>query len=101
MDFWRSLAGCAIVPISQLPPMDQRPAIEAALAAYLDAPLASFRILDSGWETTIFEFTLAGQSPRCSTLRANAPLVLRFYEGSRAHDKAVREVATLERLTVD
>jgi aminoglycoside phosphotransferase (APT) family kinase protein len=74
-------------------------AIESALAAYLGAPLARLRILDSGWETTIFEFVIGGKA--CRSLPAGLPLVLRFYEGSRAHDKAVREVATLERLTTD
>jgi aminoglycoside phosphotransferase (APT) family kinase protein len=74
-------------------------AIEAALAAYLEAPLNSIRILDSGWETTIFEFAVGAKSRRWAALPIATPLVLRFYEGSRAHDKAIREVATLERLT--
>ena len=72
--------------------------IERRLAAYLGASLASLRILDSGWETTIFEFVLATRSNPPVALPLATPLVLRFYEGSRAHDKSIREVAVLERL---
>ncbi|MGA2409932.1 MAG: hypothetical protein ABSG46_06020, partial [Candidatus Binataceae bacterium] len=72
--------------------------IECRLAAYLGAPLEHFRVLDSGWETTIFAFMLGARSARSAAIPAGTPLVLRFYEGSRAQDKSVREVATLERL---
>ena len=72
--------------------------IEPRLAAYLGAPLARVEILASGWETTIFEFVLSARSSRAAAMPIAAPLVLRFYEGSRALDKSVREVATIEHL---
>ena len=75
--------------------------IECGLAAYLGAPLERFKVLDSGWETTIFEFVLGSRSTRSGAIPRGTPLVLRFYEGSRAQDKSVREVATLERLAAD
>lgn len=68
--------------------------IRAPLAACLEADVAAIRVLASGWETTVFEFTLAAQSPRVEA-PARIPLVLRFYEGSRAGDKGRREAATM------
>jgi aminoglycoside phosphotransferase (APT) family kinase protein len=78
-----------MVPVSDI---DQR------LAAYLGAPLARIEILASGWETTVFEFALSARSSRAAALPIAIPLVLRFYEGSRAPDKSVREVAIIEHL---
>jgi aminoglycoside phosphotransferase (APT) family kinase protein len=75
--------------------------IEKRLTLYLEAPLASLKILDSGWETTIFEFVLATRSGRSARLPLATPLVLRFYEGSRAKDKSVRELTVLDRLAAD
>jgi aminoglycoside phosphotransferase (APT) family kinase protein len=75
--------------------------IEQRLAAYLGASLASLKVLDSGWETTIFEFVLATRSGRSANLPLAIPLVLRFYEGSLAKDKSLREVTVLERLAAD
>jgi len=75
--------------------------IEQRLAAYLSASLASLKVLDSGWETTIFEFVLGTRSGRSANLPLATPLVLRFYEGSRAQDKSVREVTVLDRLAAE
>jgi aminoglycoside phosphotransferase (APT) family kinase protein len=75
--------------------------IERRLAAYLNASLASFKILDAGWETIIFEFVLATRSGPSANLPLETPLVLRFYEGTRAQDKSLREVAVLRRLAAD
>ena len=75
--------------------------IEQRLAAYLEASLASLRILDSGWETTIFEFILGTRSGRSANLPLATPLVLRFYEGSSAKDKSVREITVFKCLAAN
>ena len=49
------------------------------------------RVLDSGWETTIYEFTVSARSARIAELPVNAPLVLRLFDGACAVDKAARE----------
>jgi aminoglycoside phosphotransferase (APT) family kinase protein len=72
--------------------------IEARLAAYLGTTIAGLRVLASGWETTVFEFAIGSPCSRAEQLPIGAPLVLRFYEGSRADDKGVREGATMRRL---
>jgi aminoglycoside phosphotransferase (APT) family kinase protein len=71
--------------------------IRPRLAACLDAEIAAMRVLASGWETTVFEFSLARPSPRVET-PVGVPLVLRFYEGSRASEKGPREEATMRLL---
>jgi aminoglycoside phosphotransferase (APT) family kinase protein len=68
------------------------------LAGYLGGTIASIRVLASGWETTVFEFRLGSRSPRTAQLPLAAPLVLRFYEGSRADDKGAREALTIRQL---
>jgi aminoglycoside phosphotransferase (APT) family kinase protein len=65
------------------------------LITYLDAEVVNLRILDSGWETTIFEFALDGRSARAPDLPLRSPLVLRVYDGVRADDKAMREARTM------
>ena len=75
--------------------------IEQRLTVYLEASLVSLKVLESGWETTIFEFVLATRSGRSAKLPLATPLVLRLYEGSRAKDKSVREVTALKRLAAD
>jgi aminoglycoside phosphotransferase (APT) family kinase protein len=69
------------------------------LAALLGARLSDFRILASGWETTVFEFALATGSSRVPELPLATPLVLRFYEGSRANQKGQHENVAITRLT--
>lgn len=67
------------------------PALSQRLAEYLGTGIVGLRVLDSGWETTIYEFTLGARSPRTLELPLNAPLVLRLFDGARAIDKATRE----------
>ncbi|MBF6560609.1 MAG: phosphotransferase [Candidatus Binataceae bacterium] len=69
--------------------------IARRLGIWLGAHLAHFRMLDSGWETTIFEFAIAARAARDPSLPVNAPLVLRLYEGPDADDKAARESRTI------
>ncbi len=67
------------------------PALAPRLADYLGTEVARIRVLDSGWETTIYEFTVGARSPRLPELPVNAPMVLRLFDGVRAIDKAARE----------
>ena len=69
--------------------------IQGRLEAYFGTPLIYFRVLASGWETMVFEFSLPMRSSRASELPAGQDLVLRFYQGSRAGDKANREAAVM------
>jgi len=73
--------------------------ISLRLSAYLDAPLASLRVLASGWETTVFEFALDRLSPRFRAVPVGSPLVLRFYQGAQADQKGTRENVTIDRLS--
>ena len=72
--------------------------IQRRLAAYLGTQVAHLRILASGWETTVFEFSLGACSPRQRELPVDRPLVLRCYQGSRAADKGTRESAIMRLL---
>jgi aminoglycoside phosphotransferase (APT) family kinase protein len=65
--------------------------VSRRLAAYLETPLDGLRVLASGWETTIFEFTPARRSPRLPEAESGRRLVLRCYAGTRAADKGGRE----------
>lgn len=73
--------------------------IRDRLARWLDAPVPSLKVLASGWETTVFEFTVERSCGRAATMPANAPLVLRFYQGALADDKGTREWATMSALS--
>jgi aminoglycoside phosphotransferase (APT) family kinase protein len=68
------------------------------LAAFLGAEIALIAVLGTGWETTIYEFTIGTRAARLQDLPVHAPLVLRLYDGVRAEDKAAREGATLSAL---
>jgi aminoglycoside phosphotransferase (APT) family kinase protein len=72
--------------------------IERLFSAWLGAArLASFNVLASGWETTVFEFRLATPcAPHA--LPANAPLVLRLYSGEQASIKGAREFCVMSEL---
>ena len=72
--------------------------IEQRLAAYLGAPLARLSVLASGWETTVFEFTLQSASRAFAAIPAGQSMVLRFYQGSAADAKGAREHTTIARL---
>jgi aminoglycoside phosphotransferase (APT) family kinase protein len=67
------------------------PALTSGLAAYLGTPVSRIAILDSGWETTIYEFAIASRSSRVPELPLHRPLVLRLFDGVGAEDKAARE----------
>ncbi|MGH7926072.1 MAG: phosphotransferase [Candidatus Binatus sp.] len=68
------------------------------LSAYLGAPAARLSILASGWETTVFEFTLQAASKSFAAIPVGQSMVLRFYQGSAADVKVAREHTTIERL---
>ena len=68
------------------------------LSSYLGAPVAQMRVLASGWETTVFEFTLESRSIVCASIPVGESVVLRFYQGSAADVKGNREHVTIDRL---
>jgi len=72
--------------------------IAQRLSAYLDAPVARLSVLASGWETTVFEFTLEAASKSFASIPVGVPMVLRFYQGSAADAKGDREHTTIDRL---
>ena len=72
--------------------------IAQRLSTYLGAPIARMSVLASGWETTVFEFTLEAVSKRFPSIPVGIPMVLRFYQGSAADAKGNRERITIERL---
>ncbi len=68
------------------------------LSSYLGAPVARVSVLASGWETTVFELTLEARSSVCPNIPVGQPVVLRFYQGSAADAKGIREHITIDRL---
>jgi aminoglycoside phosphotransferase (APT) family kinase protein len=64
--------------------------VQTRLTDYLGAEVDGFRVLASGWETTVFEFTLRS-APATVQLPDTRPLVLRFYHGPDAVRKGERE----------
>jgi len=72
--------------------------IEQRLSAYLGAKVARMSVLASGWETTVFEFTLEAASKSFAAIPVGQPMVLRFYQGSVADAKGAREHTTIDRL---
>jgi aminoglycoside phosphotransferase (APT) family kinase protein len=72
--------------------------IQRRLAAYVGADVTYLRILASGWETIVFEFSLAASASAVSELPVDRALVLRFYQGSQAVDKGSREAAVMRSL---
>jgi aminoglycoside phosphotransferase (APT) family kinase protein len=81
---------------SQLPAEPQP--LAAALSLYLGAGVENLRALASGWETTLYEFELSGQSAMLPGVWAGVPLVLRFYPSVEAADKGALEYRTLSHL---
>ena len=73
--------------------------IARQLSSYLDAPVARVSVLASGWETTVFAFTLERASSVCASIPVAQPVVLRFYEGSAADSKGAREHITIDRFS--
>ena len=72
--------------------------IEQRLARYLCAPIARLNVLASGWETTVFEFSLQSASKSFTAIPAGQSMVLRVYQGSEADAKGTREYTTIARL---
>ncbi len=72
--------------------------LAAALSAYLGAGVEHLRVLASGWETTLYEFTLRERTGMLPGAEAGAPLVLRFYPSVEAADKGAMEYHTIRRL---
>ena len=81
---------------SQLPAEPQL--LAAALSLYLGAGVENLRALASGWETTLYEFELSGQSAMLPGVQAGVPLVLRFYPSVEAADKGALEYRTISHL---
>jgi aminoglycoside phosphotransferase (APT) family kinase protein len=72
--------------------------IKTRLSAYLGSAVARVSHLASGWETTVYEFTLERSIPRLR-VPAGTPLVLRFYDGGAAEDKGSREYRAMRQLS--
>ena len=72
--------------------------IEQRLSRYLCAPIARLTVLASGWETTVFEFSLRSASKPFAAIPAGQSMVLRFYQGPAADAKGAREHTTIARL---
>ena len=64
--------------------------VRQGLTAYLGARIGDLAVLASGWETTVFEFSLESPSPN-GDIPAQRPMVLRFYQGPSASQKGPRE----------
>ena len=73
--------------------------IAQRLSGYLCAPVTRLSVLASGWETTVFEFTLDSRSSSLANIPVGEPVVLRFYQGSAADAKGAREHTTIDRLS--
>jgi aminoglycoside phosphotransferase (APT) family kinase protein len=72
--------------------------IRMRLTDYLGSTVSSLSLLASGWETTVFEFTVDRGVPRFR-IPAGTPLVLRFYDGGMAEDKGTREYRSIRQLS--
>jgi aminoglycoside phosphotransferase (APT) family kinase protein len=72
--------------------------ITCRLERYLGVPVASCKVLASGWETTVFEFSVNGRAAK-TKLPVNRPLVLRFYQAKDGASKGAREFEILAALT--
>ncbi|MGH7905140.1 MAG: phosphotransferase family protein [Candidatus Binataceae bacterium] len=82
-----------------LSPLERRfGELRTKLALYLETNIDVFRVLASGWETTVFEFSVNPPSSHPVNIPANTPLVLRFYDGDLAAGKGLREYAVMSAL---
>jgi aminoglycoside phosphotransferase (APT) family kinase protein len=70
-------------------------ALAANLASYFGATVQRLRVLASGWETTLYEFELRGNSALLPGVETGVPLVLRFYPSIEAADKGALEYRTI------
>jgi aminoglycoside phosphotransferase (APT) family kinase protein len=71
--------------------------VRQALTDYLGAKVGRLEVLASGWETTVFEFSLDSPTPKAD-IATHRPAVLRFYQGTSASEKGPREHMTLRAL---
>lgn len=72
--------------------------LAAALGAYIGAEVATLRVLASGWETTLYEFTLAKGSDLLPSVEPGTPMVLRFYPSAEAAQKGAHEYRIISHL---
>jgi hypothetical protein len=70
-------------------------ALAANLASYFGATVQRLHVLASGWETTLYEFELRGNSALLPGVETGVPLVLRFYPSIEAADKGALEYRTI------
>jgi aminoglycoside phosphotransferase (APT) family kinase protein len=80
----------------QLP--DEPETLAAALGLFLGTGVEHLRVLASGWETTLYEFSLRGRSEKLPGAEPGAPLVLRFYPSAEAADKGALEYRIIRHL---
>ena len=71
--------------------------VQSRLRDYLGTDVERFRVLASGWETTVFEFAIGSAANRAQ-LPPGRLLVLRFYHGPEAAAKGAREYSVMQRL---
>jgi aminoglycoside phosphotransferase (APT) family kinase protein len=72
--------------------------LAAALGLFLETGVEHPRVLASGWETTLYEFSLRGRSEKLPGAEPGAPLVLRFYPSAEAADKGALEYRIISHL---
>jgi aminoglycoside phosphotransferase (APT) family kinase protein len=72
--------------------------VRQGLTGYLSAEVTDLAVLASGWETTVFEFSLKSPSLN-GDIPAQRPLVLRFYQGPSASEKGPREHIAMRALS--
>jgi aminoglycoside phosphotransferase (APT) family kinase protein len=72
--------------------------LSAALCVYFGAALEDLRVLASGWETTLYEFSLREPSAILPGVEPHAPLVLRIYANIEAADKGAHEYRIISHL---
>jgi len=65
--------------------------LSAAFCVYFGAALEGLRALASGWETTLYEFSLREPSAILPGVEPRTPLVLRIYSSIEAADKGALE----------
>jgi len=72
--------------------------LSAALCVYFDTAVEDLRVLASGWETTLYEFSLRERSAMLPGVEPRAPLVLRIYASIEAANKGALEYRIISHL---
>lgn len=72
--------------------------LSAALCRYFGAAIEDLRVLASGWETTLYEFSLREPSAILPGVEPRTPLVLRIYASIEAAEKGALEYRIISRL---